>query len=199
VEDISTATQGSTSLVERRRHLAYHVRAILRILGQDVTTEGLKGTPDRVARMYEELLSGYDMNLDEVLSTDFAAERYDEMVMLKNIEFYSLCEHHMLPFFGTCTVAYIPKERVVGVSKLARLVEMYSRRLQIQERMTVQIADALFERLQPLGVMVVAKAKHLCMVSRGIKKQQSDMVTSAIRGVFEDHAVRQEFFDLQEL
>ena len=171
------------------------LRTVIQFIGDDPDREGLKETPARVRRAYTELFSGYDTNVDKLFKT-FVDGACDEMVILKNLEFFSMCEHHVLPFFGTIHIAYLPNKHVIGLSKLARVVEVYSKRLQIQERMTAQIADCLFERLKPKGVMVVAEAKHFCMIARGVNKQNSVMTTSAIRGKFEDQDVRNEFLKL---
>lgn len=157
------------------------VREILQSIGEDPGREGLQKTPERVARALEFLTHGYDLSMDKVCSAIFK-ESYNEMVVVKDIEFYSLCEHHMLPFFGKAHVAYIPNGRVIGLSKMARIVDMYARRLQVQERMTEQIADQLIECLAPQGVGVVIEASHFCMMMRGIQKQNSKTVTSAMRG-----------------
>ena len=164
------------------------IRCIFDYIGEDRNREGLLETPKRVVKSWEHLYSGYKSDPKEILGRVFTEGACDEMVVLKNIEFYSVCEHHLLPFFGKISIGYIPDSKVVGISKLARLVEVYSRRLQIQEKMTSQIADTLMEVLQPKGVMVVAEAKHMCMVMRGVEKQNSIMLTSAIRGLFKsDH------------
>lgn len=163
-------------------------------IGENPNREGLLETPNRVIKSWGHLFSGYKQSPKEILKTAFSEGSCDEMVVLKHIEFYSLCEHHLLPFFGEISIGYLPKDKVVGISKLARLVEVFSRRLQIQEKMTAQIADTLMEELQPKGVMVVAEAKHLCMLMRGVEKQQGIMLTSAIRGAFkQDHRTREEF------
>ena len=159
------------------------VREILIAVGEDVEREGLRDTPARVARMYGELLSGMHENPDVHLERVFH-EDYDEIVLLRDIPFFSLCEHHMLPFIGQAHVAYLPNGRVLGVSKLARIVEGYSRQLQVQERLTGQIADIIMDRLKPMGVAVVLEASHSCMTIRGIRKSGSTMVTSALRGLF---------------
>jgi GTP cyclohydrolase I len=173
-----------------------NITRIIQFIGDNPTREGLIETPARVRKSYDELFSGYKKDPKEILKI-FNDGACDEMVILKDIEFYSTCEHHMLPFYGSISIGYIPNGKVIGVSKLARLVEIYSRRLQIQERMTSQIADALNSALEPKGVMVVCKAKHLCMIARGIQKQNSEMVTSSITGVFqEDHKAREEFLQL---
>jgi GTP cyclohydrolase IA len=172
------------------------VTRILSAIGDDPQREGLLETPKRVIKSWDKLYGGYRESPADVLKTVFVEGSCEEMVILKDIEFYSTCEHHMLPFFGKCSIGYIPKGRVVGVSKLARLLEVFARRLQIQERLTTQIADALVEHLQPKGVMVVMEAQHFCMTARGVEKQDSMMVTSAIRGVFEDSESRAEFMSL---
>lgn len=163
------------------------VKLILEGIGEDVTREGLVDTPDRVARMYEEIMEGLNMDPAEQLSRTFSAKSTD-MVIEKDITFYSLCEHHLLPFYGKAHIAYIPTDRVVGISKLARTVEIYARRPQLQERITVQIADALMDNINAKGVMVMLEAEHMCMTMRGIKKPGSKTVTLATRGVFEDNA-----------
>ena len=160
------------------------VRDILLEIGEDPERDGLLGTPDRVHRMYSELTAGYHVDPDRLVNSAIFEVAYSEMVIVKDIPFYSLCEHHLLPFFGTASVAYIPRGRVIGLSKIPRIVEMYARRLQIQERMTQQIADFLNERLQPQGVGVVVEANHLCAVMRGIRKPGTVMTTSAVLGLF---------------
>lgn len=175
------------------------VEAITRILsaiGDDPTREGLTDTPARVIKSWEKLYGGYKEDPADVLKTVFVEGSCDEMVLLKDIEFYSTCEHHMLPFFGRCHIGYLPAGRVVGVSKLARLLEVYARRLQIQERLTTQIAEAIVSHLTPKGVMVIMEAQHFCMTARGVEKQDSIMVTSAMRGVFSMPEVRAEFMSL---
>lgn len=179
---------------EKINEMEENIRKIFDYIGEDRGREGLLETPKRVLKSWEHLYSGYKSNPKEILGRVFIEGACDEMVVLKNIEFYSICEHHLLPFFGKISIGYIPDSKVVGISKLARLVEVYSRRLQIQEKMTAQIADTLMEVLQPKGVMVVAEAKHMCMVMRGVEKQNSLMLTSAIRGLFKsDHRTREEF------
>jgi len=169
------------------------VAAIIGTIGEDNGREGLKGTPQRVADTLRELTEGYAAKPEEILDVEF--NETSGMVLSKDIEFFSLCEHHLLPFHGKVHIGYIPNGKVVGVSKLSRLVEVYSKRLQLQERMTKQIADALNDRLTPRGVIVVVEAEHLCMKMRGAKSG-STIVTSEIRGQFEDSRSRQEFFDL---
>lgn len=171
------------------------IKNILHFIGEDETREGLIGTPERMIKSWDKLFGGYNKNPKDLLTT-FSEDVYDEMVILKDIEFYSTCEHHFLPFFGKIHIGYIPNGRVIGISKLARLVEVFARRLQIQERLVTQIADSIKKHLDPLGVMVIAEAQHLCMISRGIEKQNSIMVTSAIRGNFERIEVRDEFLKL---
>ncbi len=159
------------------------VLEILDAIGEDTTREGLLETPDRVARMYEELFGGMHESPEEHLKSVFR-ESYDEIVLLRDIPFHSMCEHHMLPFIGQANVAYLPDGKVLGVSKLARIVECFARRLQVQERMTCQVADFIMDNLKPKGVAVVLEASHSCMTIRGVKKAGSEMVTSAVRGIF---------------
>ena len=173
------------------------IRQLLAELGEDPTREGLLDTPKRVEKAMRFLTSGYGADVDTVLNNALFTVDYNEMVIVKDIDFYSMCEHHLLPFFGRCHVAYIPQGRVIGLSKIPRLVEIFSRRLQIQERLTSQIADTLRDKVQPLGVAVVMEAAHLCMSMRGVEKQNSVAVTSAMLGVFRDDArTRMEFLEL---
>ena len=177
--------------------LKENIKELLTYIGENPNREGLIDTPKRILKSYNELYAGYNQDPKKILGTVFKEGACDEMVILKNIEFYSMCEHHQLPFFGKISIGYIPNGKVVGVSKLARLVEVFARRMQIQERLTSQIADTLNEVLEPKGVIVVCEAQHLCMVSRGVKKQNSVMITSAIRGVFrEKQEARDEFLQL---
>lgn len=172
------------------------VKLLLEGIGEDVSREGLAETPDRIARMYEELFAGMDTDAGEHLSKVFSVES-NELVLVKDIAFQSMCEHHMLPFFGRIHIAYIPDGKVTGLSKIARTVEVYARRLQIQERMTGQIADAMMEHLAPQGVMVVSEAEHMCMTMRGIRKPGSKTVTAAARGIFErNEALQSRVFSL---
>lgn len=172
------------------------VYQLLRAIGEDPEREGLRNTPDRVARMYSELLSGYRADPAKIINGALFDINYDEMVLVRDIEFYSLCEHHMLPFLGRAHVAYIPAGKVIGLSKIPRMVDMYARRLQVQERMTRQIADFLQEYLAPQGVAVVVEAVHLCSMMRGVKKHDARMTTSAMHGAFRANlATRQEFLD----
>ena len=169
---------------------------LLKAVGEDPNREGLKNTPDRVASMYVELLSGYSQEPARIINNALFNVDYDEMVLVRDIEFYSLCEHHMLPFVGRAHVAYIPNGKVIGLSKIPRIVDMYARRLQIQERMTREIADFINETLEPHGVAVVVEAMHLCAMMRGVKKHDARMTTSAMFGSFRANiATRQEFLD----
>jgi len=171
------------------------VRQILVEIGEDPDRQGLTGTPDRVHRMYTELTAGYHVDPDRLVNGAIFDVAYSEMVVVKDIPFYSLCEHHLLPFFGTASVAYIPRGRVIGLSKIPRIVEMYARRLQVQERLTQQIADLLQDRLEPQGVGVVLEATHLCAVMRGVRKPGTIMTTSAVLGLFRTRdRTRAEFF-----
>lgn len=173
------------------------VAEMIRRLGEDPTREGMAKTPERVERAMTFLTSGYGQTPEEVLGDALFEESHQSMVLVKDIELYSMCEHHMLPFFGKAHIAYIPNGRIVGLSKFARLVDVFARRLQVQERLTEQIAQALWDTVQPLGVAVVVEAHHLCMMMRGVQKQNSKTVTSAMRGVFlEDQRTRDEFLRL---
>jgi GTP cyclohydrolase IA len=176
------------------------IRQLLVELGEDPAREGLVRTPKRVEKSLAFLTSGYRANIDEVLNDALFTVDYNEMVIVKDIDFYSLCEHHLLPFFGKCHIAYIPKTRVIGLSKIPRLVDVFARRLQIQERMTNQIAETIREKIDPLGVAVVCEGTHLCMSMRGVEKQNSCAVTSAMLGAFQDNArTRMEFLELIRL
>lgn len=166
-------------------------------IGEDPSREGLLTTPKRVAEAYEFLTKGYNQDIEEVINDAIFTEKYDEMVLVKNIDFYSMCEHHMLPFYGKVHVAYIPNGKIVGLSKIPRIVDVFARRLQVQERMTQQIADTLDKHLQPIGVAVVSEAYHMCMMMRGVEKQNSSATSSAMLGVFKDDArTRSEFLNL---
>lgn len=181
---------------ENREQIEYHVREILKLVGEDPSREGLLETPARVTRMYEEILSGYNSNPKEILGVTFD-EQHDELVIIKDIVYYSLCEHHMAPFFGHVHVGYIPSGKVAGLSKFARLVDAVTRKLQLQERITSEIADTMDEVLLPQGVMVVVEGEHLCMCARGVKKYGSKTISSAVRGLFRnDAALRAEFMSL---
>jgi len=173
------------------------VEQILLSLGEDPSREGLVRTPERVEKSLRFLTKGYLENVDEVLNSALFTVRYDEMVVVRGIDFFSLCEHHLLPFYGKCHVAYIPNDRVVGLSKIPRLVEVFSRRLQVQERLTVQIAETLMEKLTPQGVAVVVEARHLCMMMRGVETPNAVAVTSSMHGVFlNQQKTREEFLTL---
>lgn len=173
------------------------IRRQLELIGEDPNREGLLKTPSRVAKSMAWLTRGYELNAKEVIGDALFAEAHENMVMVRDIEMYSMCEHHMLPFFGKAHVAYIPGGKIVGLSKMARVVDVFARRLQVQERMTDQIADALGKELQPRGVGVVIEAQHLCMMMRGVQKQDSSTITSAMRGAFlDDPATREEFLRL---
>jgi GTP cyclohydrolase I len=174
-----------------------NLRDLLRSLGEDPGREGLQDTPRRAGKALRYLTGGYHMRVEDILNGALYSVTYDEMVIVKDIELFSLCEHHMLPFFGKCHVAYVPDKKVVGLSKIPRLVDMFARRLQIQERLTQQIAETLQERIRPQGVGVVIEARHLCMMMRGVEKQHSQTVTSAMLGVFRDQQqTREEFLSL---
>lgn len=173
------------------------IRQLLAGLGEDPSREGLKETPRRVEQSLRFLTSGYTADVDTVINGALFTVEYNEMVIVRDIDFYSLCEHHLLPFFGKCHIAYIPDGKVIGLSKIPRLVDVFARRLQVQERLTSQVADTLRERVAPLGVAVVMEATHLCMAMRGIEKQNSVTTTSAMRGVFHtDARTRHEFLEL---
>ena len=177
--------------------IATLMRRIIEMLGEDPNREGLKNTPERFEKAMRFLTKGYEQNPDKVLNGAMFSVCYDQMVVVKDIEMYSLCEHHMLPFFGKCHVAYLPNKKVVGLSKIPRLVNLYSRRLQIQERLTNQIAQAIEKAIAPIGVGVVIEARHMCMVMRGVEKQNSRAVTSAMLGSFRDNQqTREEFLSL---
>jgi GTP cyclohydrolase I len=176
------------------------VRKLLEELGEDPDREGLANTPKRVEKALRYLTSGYSADIDEVLNNALFTVDYSEMVIVKDIDFYSLCEHHLLPFFGKCHVAYIPADKVIGLSKIPRLVDVFSRRLQVQERLTNEIAHTILEKISPLGVAVVIEATHLCMAMRGVQKQNSFAVTSAMLGAFRENArTRMEFLELIKL
>jgi len=174
-----------------------HIRSILESIGEDPRREGLLRTPKRVSDALAFLTQGYRMNVDEVINNAVFTEEYSEMIVQKNIDFYSLCEHHLLPFFGKAHVAYLPAGKIIGVSKLSRLVDVFARRLQVQERLTSQIATTLMEKLDPLGVGVVIEAEHLCMRMRGVEKQNSLIITSSLLGAFRHRQeTRNEFMNL---
>ncbi len=196
VTDASVPAQAAQVLAPDVEALAAHYKAIVEGVGEDVSREGLLKTPMRAATAMSFLTQGYRQDLNTILNGAIFEEENNQMVLLRDIEFYSMCEHHLLQFFGKCHIAYIPNGKIVGVSKMARIVDMFARRLQVQERMTNQIADAIQEALQPLGVAVVAEGTHMCMVARGVQKQHSMMTTSAMRGVFNDLPTRMEMLTL---
>src|SRR5215475_10220742 len=176
------------------------IRQLLANLGEDPSREGLLETPRRVEKSLAFLTSGYNVDIDAVINNALFSVDYSEMVIVKDIDFYSLCEHHLLPFFGKCHVAYLPRHRVIGLSKIPRIVDAFSRRLQVQERLTSQIADTIRDKIAPLGVAVVIEATHLCMSMRGVEKQNSFAVTSAMLGAFRNNArTRMEFLELLKL
>ena len=193
-DDLDEVEYSSTTVnVDAVRGIVYD---LIGALGEDANREGLRNTPHRVARMYTELLGGYAIDPQKVVNGALFDISYDEMVLVRDIEFYSLCEHHMLPFLGRAHVAYIPAGKVIGLSKIPRIVDMYARRLQVQERMTQQIADFLQNTLRPQGVAVVVEALHLCSMMRGVRKHDARMTTSAMHGAFRANlATRQEFLD----
>jgi len=179
------------------QNMKSHYGDILSLLGEDTEREGLEKTPQRVAKAMAYMTQGYEMNAVDIINSAKFEESYSEMVLVKNIELYSMCEHHMLPFYGKAHIAYIPNGHITGLSKLARVVDVYARRLQVQERMTDQILQALIEALNPIGVAVVIEAKHLCMMMRGVQKQNSSTTTSAFSGEFESNTkTRNEFLKL---
>jgi GTP cyclohydrolase I len=169
---------------------------ILKEIGEDPTRDGLIRTPERVAKAFRFLTSGYHQDVDTVLNNALFDVKYDEMVIVSDIDFFSLCEHHLLPFFGKCHVAYLPNKKVIGLSKIARLVDVFSRRLQVQERLTTQIAETISQKISPLGVGVVIEAQHMCMIMRGVERQNSRAVTSSMLGTFRRSETRMEFLEL---
>lgn len=178
------------------QQIAYHIEQILQLMGEDVTREGLQKTPTRVGEAMQFLTQGYQQNAEEILRAALFEEDYRQMVVVKDIPFYSLCEHHMLPFLGKAHVAYIPNGKITGLSKIARVVDVYARRLQVQERMTTQIKDCIHQTLNPLGVMVVIEAEHLCMQMRGVQKTHTITTTSDFTGAFNRPETREEFLRL---
>jgi GTP cyclohydrolase IA len=179
------------------KSIAYHLREIIKLIGEDPEREGLRKTPERYEKALKFLTSGYHQNVDHLLNGATFSVCYDEMVVVKDIEFFSLCEHHLLPFFGKAHVAYLPTKKVIGLSKVARLVNMFARRLQIQERMTSEIASAIEQKIAPQGVGVIIEARHLCMQMRGVEKQHGQAVTSAMLGAFRHNKeTRDEFLSL---
>ena len=181
---------------EKIENLSSHYGAIIKEIGEDVNREGIIKTPERSAKAIQFLMHGYDLNPEEILRSALFKDEYQQMVIVKDIEIYSMCEHHMLPFFGKAHVAYIPNGCIVGLSKIPRVVDAFARRLQVQERLTTEIRDCIQRTLKPLGVAVVIEAKHLCMLMRGIQKQNSVATTSAFTGEFENEKTRAEFIRL---
>jgi len=179
------------------KDISNNIKEIIKAIGEDPDREGLKKTPQRVANAISELLSGYNENIDEVLNKAFFKVDYKEMVIVKDITFYSICEHHLLPFFGRVHIAYIPDGIIIGLSKIPRIVETFSKRLQVQEKLTVDISKTIFDKIKPKGVGVIIEAQHLCMTSRGIKNNTSIAITSSMLGCFEkDEKIRNEFLNL---
>lgn len=195
-------TKVNTDIIKNDFHINHdlleaQVKLLLEEIGEDPTREGLLRTPQRVAEAYEFLTQGYHKDVRAILNGAIFEEKYDEMVVVKDIDFFSLCEHHLLPFFGKVHIAYVPNGKIVGLSKIPRIVEIFARRLQVQERMTQEIADTIDEYLQPKGVGVVSEARHMCMMMRGVEKQNSAATTSAMHGLFkEDPRTRSEFLNL---
>lgn len=181
---------------DKLQKIQKHYSEIIRLLGEDVNREGLIKTPERVAKAMATLTRGYNMNPEAIINSAKFKEDYNQMVIVKDIQFYSLCEHHMLPFYGKAHVAYIPNGYITGLSKIARVVDVFSHRLQVQERMTTQIKECIQNALNPLGVMVVIEAKHMCMQMRGVEKQNSITTTSDISGAFNQSKTREEFLSL---
>lgn len=183
-------------VIEPNPLIENHYREILKLIGEDPTREGLIKTPQRVGKALQFITQGYQLNPIDIIKSAMFHEDHNQMVIVKDIELYSMCEHHMLPFYGKAHVAYIPNGTITGLSKIARVVDAYARRLQVQERLTVQIRDCIQEALNPLGVAVVIEAKHMCMMMRGVQKQNSVTTTSAFTGEFEKQATRSEFVKL---
>ncbi|MBI3611328.1 MAG: GTP cyclohydrolase I FolE [Nitrospirae bacterium] len=182
---------------EKTQQLQDVIEQLLLLVGEDPSRDGLIKTPERVAKMFRFLTKGYTQDVDEVLNDALFPIKYDEMVIVKDIDFFSLCEHHLIPFFGKCHIAYLPDKKVLGLSKLPRLVEVFSRRLQVQERLTQQIAETIQEKIKPQGVAVVMEAQHLCMMMRGVEKQNATAITSAMLGGFRTRReTREEFLEL---
>lgn len=180
----------------KTENIATHYHEIIKLLGEDTEREGLLKTPERVSKAMQFLMNGYEQDPEEILRSAMFTEDYRQMVIVKDIDFYSMCEHHMLPFFGKVHVAYIPNHKITGLSKIARVVEVYARRMQVQERMTTQIKECIQKTLEPMGVIVVIEAQHLCMQMRGVQKQNSITTTSDFTGVFQQAKTREEFLNL---
>ena len=181
---------------EKTEKIAGLYKQIIQLLGEDVNREGLIKTPERVSKSMQFLMQGYEQNPEEIIRSAMFTENYRQMVIVKDIDFYSMCEHHMLPFFGKAHIAYIPNKQITGLSKIARIVEVYARRMQVQERMTTQIKECIQRTLNPMGVMVIIEAQHLCMQMRGVQKQHSITTTSDFTGIFEQAKTREEFINL---
>ena len=192
MKEVSKAKEAKNS-----HQLKEVIERLLVLIGEDPEREGLKKTPERVEKAYQFLTRGYQQNVDEVLNGALFQIKYDEMVIVKDIDFFSLCEHHLLPFFGRCHVAYLPDKKIIGLSKIPRLVEIFSRRLQVQERLTCQIAESIQAKIQPKGTAVVMEAYHLCMLMRGVEKQNTKAITSSMLGMFRTRQeTREEFLSL---
>jgi GTP cyclohydrolase I len=181
---------------EKTAQIAEHYQKIIELLGEDVNREGLLKTPERVSKAMQFLMQGYEQDPENIIRSAMFTENYRQMVIVKDIDFYSMCEHHMLPFFGKAHIAYIPNHKITGLSKIARIVEVFARRMQVQERMTTQIKECIQNTLNPMGVMVIIEAQHLCMQMRGVQKQHSITTTSDFTGVFEQAKTREEFMNL---
>jgi len=185
---------------DKMRNIESLTKSLLKELGEDPKREGLIKTPLRVAKAWEYLSQGYNQNVEKLINNAIFSENYDQMVVVKDIEFYSMCEHHLLPFFGHAHIAYIPNGKIIGLSKIPRLVDMFARRLQVQERMTQEIANSLNDALNPSGVAIIIEAQHMCMQMRGVEKKKSYMSTSSMVGIFRsDNKTRKEFLDLIKL
>ena len=180
----------------KTENIATHYHEIIKLLGEDPEREGLLKTPERVSKAMQFLMNGYEQDPEEILRSAMFTEDYRQMVIVKDIDFYSMCEHHMLPFFGKAHIAYIPNHKITGLSKIARVVEVFARRMQVQERMTTQIKECIQKTLEPMGVIVVIEAQHLCMQMRGVQKQNSITTTSDFTGVFQQAKTREEFLNL---
>lgn len=191
-----TSINPTQNIGENTEKIAYHYSEIIKLLGEDVEREGLVKTPIRVAKAMEFFTQGYDIDPKSLIQSAMFKEDYRQMVIVKDIDFYSLCEHHLLPFFGKAHVAYIPNGHITGLSKVVRVVDVFARRFQVQERLTTQIKDCIQQTLNPLGVMVVIEAQHMCMQMRGVEKQNSITTTSDFTGVFESAKTREEFVNL---
>jgi GTP cyclohydrolase I len=181
---------------EKTAKIAEHYSEIIKLLGEDIDREGLLKTPERVSKAMQFLMQGYEQSPEEIIRSAMFTENYRQMVIVKDIDFYSMCEHHMLPFFGKAHIAYIPNKQITGLSKIARIVEVFARRMQVQERMTTQIKECIQKTLNPMGVMVIIEAQHLCMQMRGVQKQHSITTTSDFTGIFEQAKTREEFMNL---